>query len=479
MAGGKITRICAGSFITQTETFVSYTDTFEINSGGKSNLGGAKGTVCGTPEKAKSDHRHIIRGWWSSDVAGNKPIREALLGTIVHFHVETENISDGDGIFMSLFDDDVRRAKEEQDGSKGSDRIILDGKKDDFVKVKGNKAVRSVNLTNFSSWVEAEADKTLELFFTCTYKKENVQLPVGLVDYLKVKGMPKIIIVNGQWNIAAKTPFGENFGPTKPKKPYWVNGFADNFNSYLNIHHKIQKNQTLNGKTLKNNELEQKKYILYYDGSSKFGGDMSGQERFTAGKKFAKDNFGEITKGLGGQNVFLVSHSEGGAYAAGMADYLHSQGIKIGEHVLLSPDEGDEFSINPAIPSYQLLYMFFSSIYNPLGTGTKVLKFRRWGSYYAIVDWVVNEHRIKGVKKMGIVHYQDCGWEGVHGWTNGTQVFKKVSDLKEVKTFLATGEYDKKLYSGKDQTKTTNGTKFYRIDSEYVIFNCPPIVKIQ
>ncbi|RVU90476.1 hypothetical protein EH230_05935 [Flavobacterium columnare] len=168
-----------------------------------------------------------------------------------------------------------------------------------------------------------------------------------------------------------------------------------------------------------------------------------------------------------------------------MADYLHNHGIQIGEHVLLSPDEGDEFSINPAIPSYQLLYMFFSSIYNPMGLLINEKKakignkgFRKWGEYLAIVDWVVNEHRIKRIKKMGIVHYQDTGWSGVHGWTNGTEVFNKVSDLKEVQTFDAIGEYDKKVYSGKQQTKTTKGTKFYRIDNEYIIFNCPPIVKI-
>ncbi|QYS91237.1 hypothetical protein JJC04_16160 [Flavobacterium covae] len=67
--------------------------------------------------------------------------------------------------------------------------------------------------------------------------------------------------------------------------------------------------------------------------------------------------------------------------------------------MLLSPDEGDEFSINPAIPSYELLYMFFASKYNPLGALTKTAKFRRWGDYYTVVYWVVNEHRIKGVKK--------------------------------------------------------------------------------
>jgi hypothetical protein len=347
--------------------------------------------------------------------------------------------------------------------------------------VFNNKIVVSILLENFENLIKNEVDKEVELYYRCSYKGEHVELPRTPSDYLKVKGMPKIIIVNGQWNIAAKAPFGlgEYVGLTEPKKPYWVNGFDNESKKYFDKYFDIDTRQTINGKKLNTNELEQKKYILYYDGSSNYAGDMSGQQRFAAGKQFAQKNFHEITKGLGGQDIFFVSHSEGGAYAAGMADYLHSKGIKIGEHVLLSPDEGDEFSINPAIPSYQLLYMFFSTIYNPLGSAIKPIKFKRWGTYYAVVDWVVNEHHVKGVKKMGIAHYQDAGWGGVHGFTNGYNVFDKVSDLKEVKTFDAIGEYDKKPYSGKDQNQTTKGTKFYRINDEYIIFNCPPIIKIK
>jgi hypothetical protein len=162
-----------------------------------------------------------------------------------------------------------------------------------------------------------------------------------------------------------------------------------------------------------------------------------------------------------------------------MADYLHKKGHKIGEHVLLSPDEGDEFEINPAIPSYQLQYMFFSSIYNPIGAGVKGIKFRIWGHYYAVVDWVTNEHRIKGVTKSGIVHNQEAGWGGVHGWTNGTNVFNKLTDLKAVNSFEIIKEHGKESYTGKNQTKVTNGTKFYRIDDEYITTNCPPLIEIK
>lgn len=47
------------------------------------------------------------------------------------------------------------------------------------------------------------------------------------------------------------------------------------------------------------------------------------------------------------------------------------------------------------------------------------------GKYYAIVDWVTNEFRVKGTKKMGIAHVQNAGWSGVHGWTNGSRVLIK------------------------------------------------------
>ncbi|OYQ35675.1 hypothetical protein CHU92_10705 [Flavobacterium cyanobacteriorum] len=122
--------------------------------------------------------------------------------------------------------------------------------------------------------------------------------------------------------------------------------------------------------------------------------------------------------------------------------------------------------------------MFFSSIYNPILAPIKATKFRVWDDYYAIVDWVVNEHKIKGVAKMGIVHRQDAGWTGVHGWTNGSKVFREVSDLKEVQSFLVQGEHEGEFYSGFSQTETTNKTKFYRINEEYIVTNCPPLIEV-
>lgn len=221
--------------------------------------------------------------------------------------------------------------------------------------------------------------------------------------------------------------------------------------------------------------MKKSSVFIVGDGSSKAGFDQSGADRFSNGRKFAEENFEEITNGLAGNEIYLVSHSEGGAYAAGMADYLHEKGIKIGEHILLSPDEGDEFSINPEIPSYQLTYMFFSSIFNPILAIPKAIKFKIWGNYYAIVDWVTNEHRVNGVTKMGIVRDDKLSWGTVHGQTNDKSIFNQIKDLKEVTYHEVDGE----AYSGIAQSFTTNKTIFYRINDQYISINCPPIAKIE
>ncbi|MFV0531971.1 MAG: hypothetical protein ACK5MD_11125 [Flavobacteriales bacterium] len=486
MAGGKIIRITGGKSTTECESWTVYCEDFNISAGGTSSFTADGGTNFGEPQEPTTGGQYILKGYWTDE--NDNKITEALIGETVKFHVETKDIPNGKKIEMILFDDDIH--KSESDSDDGNDQVPLypssDGKamteyeESKYAIVENNKAVKTIILNEYFSWLASqEEDKNVELFFSCSYKEQKEILPIQFHDYLLVKGLPKIIFVNGQWNIADKTPFGDNFGPTEPKKPYWVQGIADSFIDYLDKEISIKSKQKLRNTLLNSNELENKNYILYYDGSSKVGFDQSGKSRFENGKKFAEENFEEITNGLGGNEIYLVSHSEGGAYAAGMIDYLHEKGIAIGEHVLLSPDEGDEFSVNPEIPSYQLLYMYFSSVYNPILASIKFAKFRKWGNYYAIVDWVVNEHRVKGVTKMGIVHNQEAGWDGVHGWTNGNNVFIKVSDLKEVKSFLVQGEYEGEFYSGQDQTKTKNGTKFYRIDNEYIITNCPPLIEIK
>lgn len=495
MAGGKITRIIKGVNSLECDTWTVYTDKFTAYANNGSHFTADKGTSFGEPKDAKTKGPYLIRGYWTDEK--DNVITEALIGETVKFHVETKDIPDGGKIELLLFDDDSQNNESINDENaqqiplyptlNGEANMKADESK--FVIVSNNKAEKTIILNEYFTWLTSqENDKTVELYFSCVYENQKERFPILFQDYLKVKGMPKIIFVNGQWKLASKVPFGigENFGPTEPKKPYWSNGIASKFLDYLKDNYNLDSQFIFKGNKLKSDELEFKKIILYYDGSSDWGMDESGGDRFINGRKFAEENFDEITKGLGKNEVFLVSHSEGGAYAAGMADFLHEKGIKIGEHILLSPDEGDGFTINPEIPSYQLTYMFFSSVWNPMGAIINSEKqkqfnkqFRQWGKYYAIVDWVTNEFRVQGTKKMGIAHVQDSGWEGVHGWTNSSMIFNKIADLKEVSVFDAIGEKNGDVYSGKDHSVASNETIFYRIDDEYISVKCPPIEEIK
>ena len=511
MAGGKITRIVGGTNSIECETWKVYTDKFTAYAGRGSYFTADGGTIIGEPKEATTGGQYIIKGYWTDE--NNNRITEAVIGEIVKFHIETKDIPNGEKIGMTLFDDDIHKSEYKDRNDKISLYPTKDGKamteyeESKYAIVENNKAVKNIILSEYFSWLASqEEDKTVELFFSCSYKEQKEFLPIQFQDYLIVKGLPKIIFVNGQWRLAkygSKTieeivnraifplvpakPIridGENFGPTQPKKSYWYDGneMIDNAFKYFGADSKyFIRNSRLNIE-----ELEIKNFVLYYDGSSYAGADQSGKDRFENGRKFAEENFEEMTNGLAGNEINFISHSEGWAYAAGIADYLHEKGVEIGEHILLSPDEGDEFSINPEIPSYQLTYMFFSSIWNPTGTIINYEKakignknFRRWGKYYAIVDWVTNEFRVKGIRKMGIMMDNHLNWGTVHGSTNDKSVFSQIKDLKEVTYHEAIGEVDGEAYSGIAQSATTNKTIFYRIDDQYISVNCPPIAKIK
>jgi len=110
--------------------------------------------------------------------------------------------------------------------------------------------------------------------------------------------------------------------------------------------------------------------------------------------------------------------------------------------------------------------------------GSLQLSFKSWGGYYAVVDWVVGEHIVKGTQKTGIVFRSDLDWQGVHGSTNDTDIFNEIKDLKNVNTIDTIGELDGETYLAVKQTKVSNGTKFYKIDANYKTVNCPPINKL-
>lgn len=138
-----------------------------------------------------------------------------------------------------------------------------------------------------------------------------------------------VIFVNGHWNrIMNKL----QLGPGAPKESYW-NFFNKNFIKSTTDY--FSDNNT-----------------YFVDGSTWFGGDQSGGDRFKRGYEFAKENYDALTGTMKeGETIKFVSHSEGGAFAAGMMDYFLERKIEdkstpmVTQSVFLSPDEADEFNV--------------------------------------------------------------------------------------------------------------------------------------
>lgn len=233
----------------------------------------------------------------------------------------------------------------------------------------------------------------------------------------------KIIFVNGFWN----SYYGGLMGSSEGGKGYWGSDFASEAKRYFNDYSKMGDNN-------------------YIDGSSNFGGDMSGQDRYDAGMAYAKANLKVLTADMvEGETFKMVTHSEGAAYGAGVAQYLIDQGYKVETIVHLSADEGDEFSTPTAPMTYQLSY-----------DG----------------DWVTGNKNMKGVDKSGVVN-SGLGWQYVHGQTkyDGYSVFNQIRDLSTVRTQDNIGMVNGKAAAWKSQIQgtTTYGTDFTRINGSGIM----------
>lgn len=256
-------------------------------------------------------------------------------------------------------------------------------------------------------------------------KKNEATLEVEIITF------PKIIFVNGHWNkIAHKI----GMSPGKPGKGYW-DFFTGNFKSYEN--------------SAKSYFGINKATVMFVDGSSSLGIDQSGGDRKGEGCKYAKDNFDDFVYSLGNDSVYLISHSEGGAFAAGIAKGLIEKGIKIKESIMLSTDEGDEFSIEENYICYQLTagYLYEKNIPN---------------KKYFSVDPVVGDNKVKGVTKYG-VYIEDAKFSTVHGATIDSQSFSYIDKLKKVKTQNGLNSKGKAIYKSIPEDNI-----WYRIDDKII-----------
>ncbi|WP_118975042.1 DUF3289 family protein [Taibaiella koreensis] len=132
----------------------------------------------------------IKKGWWALDAAGNKVLRRAVPGMKVYFHVETQDIEDGESLHMRLFDDDNHESEESGTGDK-DDHFPLKNQStgltlSEYFPVKGNKVVVPLTLALDESTLSSDADQQLEFYFRCTYRGNNTELPADTKDYLVV-----------------------------------------------------------------------------------------------------------------------------------------------------------------------------------------------------------------------------------------------------------------------------------------------------
>lgn len=277
---------------------------------------------------------------------------------------------------------------------------------------------------------------------------------------ITVKGRPKLVFVNGHWNRVM------NFlgmGPGKDSEWYWKYFCGDNegFRDYL------EAAKSYFGDT----NYQERPY--YVDGSSLYGGDMSGQDRKDAGYAFANEHLVEITKGVGNEKFYFVSHSEGCAYAAGMAKALIEKGYKVGESVMLSADEGDEFSVEGNYPCYQITAGRIS---------IELCKRRRCRVGYVPpsrkdagsrsllkrvfrIDPVVNDHRIRGITRYGVYLDKTATLSTTHASTIGIVVFAYIKHLKTIKVVpIKTKNKVEYAIVGKNAI-------WHKIDDKFVINN--------
>ena len=157
----------------------------------------------------------------------------------------------------------------------------------------------------------------------------------------------RVIFVNGHYNIIAWALLWAS--PNGPKEQYW-NFFDSRAISAARDFVRASRHES----------------NYFVDGSSLIGVDQDGADRHSLGWRYAEENYDKLVKGMKkGETFRFVSHSEGGAFAAGMAAYLNFRaGLEwnkdphlVTDMLYLSPDEVEDFESPSDVPnSHQLHY---------------------------------------------------------------------------------------------------------------------------
>ncbi len=126
-------------------------------------------------------------------------------------------------------------------------------------------------------------------------------------------------------------------GPSKSDKEYW-NYFDKTIEANARKHYKISVEDD----------------VKYVDASSELGFDSSGQERKNKGYEYGTNYSNNNKAYLKNKDIYFISHSEGCAFATGMAKSLEDQNLKVIELIMLACDEGYEFEIDLISNTFQI-----------------------------------------------------------------------------------------------------------------------------
>ena len=171
-------------------------------------------------------------------------------------------------------------------------------------------------------------DKKAEFYVQTSPYVYALNTPVNAID----PDGNLVIFVNGYFSRIGSLA---NLAPSQPLQPYW-DYFSEQFipaaRDFLRA------------------TADEGNYFV--DGSSYFGGDQSGSDRFENGYEYAVENYTEIVSQLAeGETLKFVGHSEGSAFAAGMMAYFLDRAEtddttpEVESSLHLSPDEADEFAL--------------------------------------------------------------------------------------------------------------------------------------
>ena len=254
-----------------------------------------------------------------------------------------------------------------------------------------------------------------------------------------------VIFVNGHHNVFLP-------GPSLGGKGYW---------SYFDVDHLEDAKNYFGLSTLP--------YPIYIDGSSMIGGDSDFNDRFQKGTALATERIDDWKAICGNMPIYIIAHSEGVAYAAGIIDGLYGKGITINEAIYLSGDECAEQGAhtNPNVPTYQIEYMYWTN--TPSGAWPA-------GICTANYDWVIGTNNryqtyggLSGVTKFGIA-ITKTGFSSVHGSTANLKFSsQRLKDLKQVSVVTKTDLTNNIYYDYNNSLQT----KFYKINNRFIYARHP------